>query len=76
MIIRMRIFVRVKTRAKQTMTTRVDETHFIVSVKEAPVDGKANEAVVEALADYFSLPRSHFLILIGKSSKQKVIEIA
>lgn len=48
---------------------------YKVSVKEAPVDGKANEAIIKALADYFDVPKSNITLISGQSSKQKVFEI-
>lgn len=39
------------------------------------VDGKANKAVCEVLAEYFSVRRSRITILKGETSRDKVIEI-
>lgn len=48
---------------------------YKVSVKEAPVEGKANEAIIKALADYFDVAKSNITLISGQSSKQKVFEI-
>ena len=48
---------------------------YKVSVKEAPVAGKANEAIIEALAEYFDVTKSNITLISGQSSKQKVFEI-
>jgi len=61
-------------------TYDVDGSHskpivYKVSVKEAPVDGKANEAIIEALAEYFDTAKSNITLISGQSSKQKVFEI-
>jgi len=32
----------------------IDETHLVMSVKEPPVQGRANTAVIEQLADYYN----------------------
>lgn len=45
----MRLFVKVKTRAKEEIVTREDETHFTVSVKVSPVDVNANHGLVKIL---------------------------
>ena len=44
-----------------------------VRVRCAPVDGKANKELVEALADAFSLPKSRVVFKSGETSKQKRI---
>ncbi len=71
----MRIFVKVKPNAKVEKIEKIDETHFSISVKAPPVKGKANEAVVELIANYFNVRRSRVRIISGFSSKNKVIEI-
>lgn len=54
---------------------RVDENNYVVSVKEPPVKGKANEAIRNALAVYFKTGSSCVKIISGYSSRNKVIEI-
>ncbi len=71
----MKIFVKVKPGSKKEGVTKVDDSHLIVSVKEPPVEGKANEAIIRLLRDYFHIPKSHIQILKGGRSKNKVIEI-
>ncbi len=48
---------------------------YKVAVKEAPVAGRANEAVVKALAKYFSISPGRVKLITGQTSKQKVFEI-
>jgi uncharacterized protein len=71
----MRIFVKVKARAREALVKKIDEGHYVVSVKEPPVDGKANVAVLKTLADYFNLKRSKISLVVGQTSNQKVFEI-
>jgi uncharacterized protein YggU (UPF0235/DUF167 family) len=71
----MRIFIKVKTGVKNEKIEKIDDSNFIVYVKERPVEGRANRAVIRALADYFNKPTSQFAILSGKTSKQKIVEI-
>jgi hypothetical protein len=71
----MKIFVKAKPNAKTASVEKIDETHYFVAVKEPPVQGKANVAVMEALAEYFKKGISHFRIVSGFSAKQKVVEI-
>ncbi|MBI4225239.1 MAG: DUF167 domain-containing protein [Candidatus Sungbacteria bacterium] len=71
----MRIFVAAKPGAKEERVEKIDETHFTVAVKEPPVQGKANRAIIKALAAYFNVPAWRVSIVSGHTSRQKVIEI-
>jgi len=46
-----------------------------VYVNEPPLEGKANRAVVEALADYFKVKRNQVILVSGEKSKNKSFEI-
>ena len=46
-----------------------------VSVFAAPVDGKANEEMLELLSDYFEVAKSAIKITSGHASRHKTIEI-
>jgi len=71
----MKIFVRVKSGAKKEKIEKVDQTHFVVFVKERPIKGQANKAVIKALADYFKISKSEVQISSGLTSHQKTIQI-
>jgi hypothetical protein len=71
----MKIFVKVKTGAKNEKIEKVDQTHFIVSVKERPIKGQANKAMAKALAGYFKISKSEVQISSGLASRQKTIQI-
>lgn len=46
-----------------------------VRVAARPVDGAANEALIELLAGYFDTPRSTISIISGHISRHKVVQI-
>ena len=46
-----------------------------VYVNAPPLEGKANRAVVEALAKHFEVSRGKVILLWGEKSKNKVFEI-
>lgn len=71
----MKIFVKVKPKAKKERVEKIDDINFKVSVKELPEKGKANRAVIKALADYFSVSQLNIKIISGSTSKLKIIEI-
>ena len=47
-----------------------------VKVHAPPVEGKANDALCEFLAEAFGLPRRAVTLLRGETSRQKVIQIS
>ncbi len=71
----MKIFVRTKPRARKTLVEQVDQTHFVVSINEPPIENRANEAVIKALADYFKISPSQVEITSGHTAKTKVVEL-
>jgi len=71
----MKIFVKVKSGAKKEKIEKVDQNHFVVSVKERPIKGQANKAVIRALADYFKVPKSEVQIRSGFTFRQKIVQI-
>lgn len=71
----MKIFIKVKPRSRTTFVKKISENWLEVSVKEPPKEGRANEATIKALAEYFNLPSSKIKLILGKTSKQKLFEI-
>ena len=71
----MKIFVKAKPNAREEKVEQPSEMHFTVAVKEPPAGGRANEAIVKALSEYFKIPKSQVRITSGHTSRQKVAEI-
>jgi hypothetical protein len=71
----MKLFIKAKPSSKEASIEKIDETNFVVAVKEPPVAGKANAAIVRALADYFHVAPTRVRLVSGFASKQKVFEI-
>lgn len=71
----MRITVTVKPHAKRAGITSLGPQHYQVAVTASPQDGKANAAVIAALAEYFDIPKSRITIVRGGTSRVKVLEI-
>ncbi len=70
-----RIFVKVKTKAKKEEVLKLGADEFLVSVKEPAEEGKANVAIIKALARYFKVPTTSVKIVSGRASRKKRIEI-
>lgn len=71
----MKIFIKVKPGAREERVEKIDDINFKVQVTQLPEKGKANLAVIRALAKYFNLSQSSIQIVSGSTSKLKVIEI-
>ena len=70
-----RIWVTVKPRAKTEEVRKTDEGQYLASVHASPQKGKANEALIELLANYFSVPKSSVRIIRGQTGRKKLIEV-
>lgn len=71
----MKIFVKAKPSSREEKIEKIDDLNYVVSVKEPPVKGKANEAIRNALAAYFKTASARVKIISGYSSRNKIIEI-
>lgn len=83
----MKIFVKAKPGSKQERIEKIQPTlflnsfantadaHFIVFVKEPPAQGRANMAIIRALAEYFKVPPSRLRLVSGFSSREKLFEL-
>lgn len=83
----MKIIVHAKAAARTTAVERVTQATlgftnqspeidiYRVSVKEAAVDGRANEAIIKALANYFDTAPSLIRLVSGHTAKRKVFEL-
>ena len=71
----MKIVITAKPGAREEAVEKISETEYIVKVKEPPVDGKANRAILKALADYFNVPAFQVRIVVGHTTKKKIIDI-
>jgi len=70
-----RLTIKVIPNAKKAKILQEGEL-FKVYVNAPAVDGKANKAVVEVLAEHFNIRKSGIRIIRGQKSREKIIEIA
>lgn len=71
----MKIRVTVKPNSHKAEVTFVAAGQYRVAVTPPPSQNKANEAVIEALVEYFHVPKSLITIVRGERSKSKTLEI-
>lgn len=69
----MKITVKAKPDSNENKVEKVDDQNFVVSVKDPPVNGMANRAIVKALSEYFHTPNVR--IVLGHTSRNKIVEV-
>ena len=67
--------VKVHPRAKKDALTGIHGDALKLALTAPPVEGRANDAVVEFFADLLRLPRSSVTIAAGQTSRNKVVRI-
>ncbi|MFW6056524.1 MAG: DUF167 domain-containing protein [Chloroflexota bacterium] len=70
----MKIRVEVKPNSKVPGIEPVED-HLVVRVKEPPTEGKANGALLRAVAAYYHVAPSDVRIVSGHSSRRKLVEV-
>lgn len=68
--------VRVQPRARKNAIAGVIGDALKLALTAPPVEGRANEACIEFLAEFLKVPRSSITIAGGETSRNKVIRIA
>lgn len=71
----MRLTIVAKPKKKQEKVIQISPTSYSVSVKEPPVEGRANEAIIKSLAKYFSVSPSQINLVSGHTGKIKIVEV-
>ncbi|OGL30030.1 hypothetical protein A3D14_00405 [Candidatus Saccharibacteria bacterium RIFCSPHIGHO2_02_FULL_47_12] len=70
------LVVRVKPGSKKgPLVQPALDGSLLVYVREPAVDGKANQAVTQLLADYLNVPKSHVQMVGGRTSRTKRFKI-
>jgi uncharacterized protein (TIGR00251 family) len=68
--------VKVHPRARKNAITGTVGDALKLALTAPPVEGKANQAVIEFFSELFAIPRSSVTIASGETSRNKVIRIA
>ena len=72
----MNIRVKVQARSSQEKIEEIDVDEYKIWVTSPPAENRANEDVIEILADYFNTAPSNIRIRSGHKSSHKLIEIS
>lgn len=71
----MRFPVKVVPRAKKTGVAPADDGTLVVKVREPAEDGRANAAVIAALAEHFKVKPRAVTIVHGHASRRKLVAV-
>lgn len=71
----MKISVVVHPNAKKERIEKDLLESLHVYVNQPPLEGKANRAVISALADYFKVSKANITLISGFKSKHKLFEV-
>ena len=67
--------IKVIPRAGRTALAGTRDGALLVRLAAAPVDGAANDALVEVIADALGVPRRHVSLVSGERSRQKRVRV-
>ena len=71
----MKLFIKVIPNASKDQIIKIDESNLKIKTNKPPEDGKANEAVIEILANYLNVKKNQIKIISGINSQKKIIQI-
>lgn len=71
----MKLTVKVKPNSKRNEISIAEDGSLIISVSSPPREGRANEKVIELLAEYFKKPKRNISIIAGFKGKIKIVDI-
>lgn len=67
--------VKVKPNARQQTIRHKDDGSLTIQLRASPIAGKANQELIQLLAEEFGVPKASVRIKSGATSKTKRIEI-
>jgi uncharacterized protein YggU (UPF0235/DUF167 family) len=70
-----RLSILAKPRAKKSRVIRAHGLSLDVQIAAPPVDGAANEVLLEVLSSALGVPKRALTIIAGAGGKRKVVEV-
>ena len=71
----MNISVKVKPQARQDKIKKIGLNDYAVWVKAKAIEGRANQAVIKILSEYFDITKSKVVLIKGKSARDKIFMV-
>jgi len=67
--------VRVKPGSRRPRIEQAGEGELVVWLKSPPAEGRANQELIERLAEHYGVPRAQVRIRSGHTSRNKLVEV-
>lgn len=72
----MRRSIAIKPNSKKgPLVEQQDDGSLLVYIREPAVEGKANTVLIELLAKHFDVAKSRVTIVLGHTSRHKIVEM-
>lgn len=71
----MRIVVHMRPGARRANVEKIADGQYRVWVRAVPEKGKANAEMFGLLAGFFNVPKSSVRIVMGKTAREKLVEV-
>lgn len=71
----MLIKLKVHPGSKKDAVVRKSDDNFEIFVRAKPVEGKANDAALDALSNFLKVPRGILRLRRGSTSRNKLVEL-
>ena len=71
----MKLTIKVKPNSRKNEVKRAEDGTLTIFLTCPPIEGKANEKLIELLSDYLEKPKRCISIVAGLKSKNKIVEI-
>jgi uncharacterized protein YggU (UPF0235/DUF167 family) len=69
------IKVKVKAKSKKNSIKKLKDDEFFVETKEPPSDNRANNSVMDILAEELKISRNRMILIKGHISPSKIFKI-
>jgi uncharacterized protein (TIGR00251 family) len=67
--------IKAKPNAKSNTIKKADDGSYEVRLAAPPIEGKANQILIEFLSDILKIPKSKIKLLKGNTSRIKTVEL-
>ncbi len=71
----MKISVQVKLNSKKEMIEKLPDGSYLIRIRVPPVEGKANERIIEILSEHLNRPKTSFQLISGHKGKKKIFNV-
>lgn len=71
--VRLHLFIQPKSSKNEIVGPHNGELK--IKITAPPIDGRANEGLVEFLSDYFNVPKRSVVLVRGETGRHKVVDV-